>query len=694
MAFVLQLLGGFRLIGEDGKVIPLPDRARALLAYLAVASSPVPRQALAALLSAEGNEQEQRTALRQAVYLARKATADNAVTCKHESDLALNGALVSADVDPFRSAIARGDRGSLAEAVELYRGPFLEGERSPSPAFEEWLAARRAEFLDHALEAGLTLAGSEAAAGLHGSALAHARRALTLDPLREDAHRQVMRSLAAMGQRSNALRQYDVARQMLAEELGVAPENETKALREAIARGEEGPKDVAEPMAAHRIAADGTAGRARRRLGRLRGSRMAMAAAAAILLIVVGGTAVGYFYPRPPPPSDLPSIAVLPFTNTSGDASQDYLGNGIVDEITTMLSTHPSVRVVSRATRSSGDRTVRQVAQQLGARYLLEGSVRKSADKTHVTAQLIEAATGDHLWARRFEEQGDDLAAIQGRIANRIYESLVGFTGEIDSQEQRRAWRRSASSLEEHDYFMRGQTFYFQFTRDAHARARQIWQEGLAKFPDSIRLRIGLAAGHRHGVEVGWSEHPEQDLDRAWQLAGEAALADDKSRLELWLSRWAMAKVAQWCKEDYERSVAEAEATIKLVPYDATSRADLAELMANAGKTDEAIEWLREAVRRDPDGPEWYRGNLAWAYYLAGRHEDALAELQKLRKPRRLLLAAVHVRLGHVEDARDAVTEFSKENPGHTLADEARKPLIGSLERIWLADLRTAGLPD
>src|SRR5215471_12181607 len=122
MAFVLQLFGGFRLVGEDGKSASLPDRARALLAYLALASSPVSRQILAELLSAEGGEQEQRTSLRQAIYLARKAMVDSAVLSPR-TDLALNDTLVTVDVRLFQRSIARGDDRSLAEAVELYRGP-------------------------------------------------------------------------------------------------------------------------------------------------------------------------------------------------------------------------------------------------------------------------------------------------------------------------------------------------------------------------------------------------------------------------------------------------------------------------------------------------------------------------------------------------------------------------------------------
>jgi DNA-binding SARP family transcriptional activator len=265
MAFVLQLFGGFRLIGGDGKPVFLPDRARGLLAYLAVAPASVPRQVLADLLSAEGDEQEQRTALRQAVYLTRKATADAAIFAQ-EGDLVLNDTLVRADVRLFQNAIAHYGDDSLLKAVEIYHGPFLDGEKSPSSAFEEWLMERRRDFMEHTLEALLKLASSDAAAGLHSRALTHARRALALDALREDVHRQVMRSLAAIGQRSNALRQYETVRQMLAKELGVAPEDETEALRQTIARGMEpvssGPAAAVRPARGDVTGASGVADQA------------------------------------------------------------------------------------------------------------------------------------------------------------------------------------------------------------------------------------------------------------------------------------------------------------------------------------------------------------------------------------------------------------------------------------------------
>jgi DNA-binding SARP family transcriptional activator len=353
MTFFLQLFGGFRLLGQEGKLVALPERSRALLSYLAMASSPVPRQILAELLSAEGSEQDQRTALRQAAYLARKAMADCAVICAQDSDLCLNDALVSADVRLFQSAVARGDDPSLAEALEHYRGPFLAGERSPSPVFEEWLGRCRRDLLEQALEALLKLAASDEAAGLHGSALARARRAVALDPLCEQAHRQVMRSLAATGQRSAALRQYEVMRQTLAEELGVAPDGDTEALRDAIARGVE-PAPSGASAASPRARRDGAeepevakraGGAMRFRTAVRNGSRPVTrwTLALAILSLFVVGTASLWLARAPPVPSPPAavvsdaaatpraprlSIVVLPFANFSGDPEQEYFADG------------------------------------------------------------------------------------------------------------------------------------------------------------------------------------------------------------------------------------------------------------------------------------------------------------------------------------------------------------------------------
>jgi DNA-binding SARP family transcriptional activator/TolB-like protein len=697
MDFALQLFGGFRLARQGGLPPGLTERARALLAYLAVAAAPVPRQVLAGMLSNGGVEREQRTALRQALYLVRKATSETFVVSAANDDLLLNGQLVQADVQLFRTEISSHDRSSLTRAVDLYRGDFLDGIKSPSPAFEEWLQARRAGFLDEALAALLQLAAFDAAEGLHDSALAYARRALALDPLREDAHRQVMACLAALGRRTSALRQYATIRHLLAEELGVSPEASTTALHDAIANGKN-----AEPVISQPAGHDG--GRTERPAGWIRVPASVaplfkgrLVALLMIFPLITAGVAAWYIQPPlssdlSPHASDLPSLAILPFAKATGDGIADV---SFDRELTMLLSTHPAIRVVSpgRAPiNSAADAQKRYTAVK--ARYVLEGSIHKPPGRFEVMVQLIDSATGDHIWADRLQDEGDDIDALQEHVAYRIYESLVGFSGAISRHEQQQAWRKPVASLKDKDYVWRGQQLALQFTKDAHAKWRQVLQEGLARFPESSALRLNLAASYRYAVEAGWSKQPDEDLAMAWQLAEQASLAAYGSRYDEWASHWMLAKLAQWCQKDFERSVTEATRALKLLPYDATSRADLAELMANAGKTDEAIDWLLESIKRDPQGPEWYRGNLAWAYYLAGRHEQALDELQKLNKPRPLLLAAVYIRLRRFDEARAVLRSFRTSNPAYTIIDAARWPLQASLEHAWLQDLREAGLPE
>ena len=191
---------------------------------------------------------------------------------------------------------------------------------------------------------------------------------------------------------------------------------------------------------------------------------------------------------RPSRRDDQPALAVLPFVNMSGDPALDYLGPGVAEDIITVLSTFPTIRVISRTSSFTYDEPVKvqEVAQELGVNYVLEGSVRKSAEKIRVTVQLVEAATGAHLWADRFDEEGEDPVALQERVADRIYASLAGLTGAVRTTSTDRAWRKAAADLDEYDYFQRCKQVYFRFTPEDNTAARQICQEGLTAFP---RLR-------------------------------------------------------------------------------------------------------------------------------------------------------------------------------------------------------------
>jgi TolB-like protein/DNA-binding SARP family transcriptional activator/Flp pilus assembly protein TadD len=736
MAFVLQLFGGFRLVGEDGKSAPLPDRARVLLTYLAVASSPVPRQLLAELLSAEGSEREQRTTLRQAVYLVRKVVADG-VVLSPETDLALNDALVTADVRLFQRSIARGDDRSLAEAVELYRGPFLYAERSPSPAFEEWLSARRSEFLEQALEALLKLSRSDAAAGRHDSALARARRALALDPLREDFHRQAMRSLAAMGQRCNALRQCEVARQTLAAELDVEPERETEALREEIARGAErdlSPLTAVDPPARPGAVDDfapaddeDTAARHHSALVRL-GSWLGTAighwrvvarpalAAVMMALLVLGAGILWLATSRPtpsPPPSlaaqgGLPamaapplSIAVLPLVNVSGDPDQEYFADGITDDLTTDLSRIDGSFVIARHTAfayKGKDVDVREIGRELGIRYVLAGSVRRAGEQVTINAELIDAVTAEQVWVERFEGSRLDLPALHNEVTGRIAATL---RLELVGAEARRVERDRVPDPAAADDALRGWAIlYSPYSRVKWAEARRLFEVAIAKDPNTTRALTGLAH-----VLLGYSNSPIEDRQHADALLRRA--------LDLEPNRAATQFVLGTLRRHQGRMPEAAEAYQTAIALDrnyARAYLYLGLTLAHMGRAEEAIALAQHAMRLNPHDPNIadHFFILGKAQILLGRSDEATASLRRANaaNPRlwyvHMDLAAAHGMRQRIDEAKRELAESMRLRPefASLAAIKAAMPQYEYLSHLAQAQetiitgMRRAGLPD
>jgi adenylate cyclase len=401
-----------------------------------------------------------------------------------------------------------------------------------------------------------------------------------------------------------------------------------------------------------------------------------------------------------------PCIAVLPFVNMSGDPSRDYYGQGMAEDIITMLSCFPWIRVASRTSSFvyNGPVNVRQVGMDLGVNYVLEGSVRDAGGKVRVTAQLIDTASGDHIWADRFDEEGSDIAALQDAVGHRIYHTVAGLQGQVMEKEKTGAWSKSGPGLEEYDYVLRGHDLFLRFEREANFKALAIWQEGLTKFPDSTLLRIKVAWGHVLPILYGWTEDTDAFLEIAWRLGKEAEAQQDKSRLASFMSHWMMANLYCLYEGDFERSVTEAEAAAKIIPYDSFSRAQLSVYLTAAGRIDLAVNWLEEAIQRDSHPFDWYFLNLAVAYYHAGRSEEALALLANfkgpLRGPKKIILAAANAKLGRLDEARQELARFLAEFPGWTIAKEATWPsgrhpkFVEPLLTPYLDDLRKAGLPE
>ncbi len=477
-------------------------------------------------------------------------------------------------------------------------------------------------------------------------------------------------------------------------------------------------KNIAEPVSVYRALIDGTRARSRVRvqltnLWQQRTTRITLLLFL-LLLLAAGGLAGWYFYGRPtelPAASTadsaigVPVILVLPFQNLTGDPAQNNLGVGITEDLRDMLWNFPEFQVVSGTSSivtGYSPANLAELAHKFGAQFVIEGSVRQTGDKAVITAQLIDGTTDTHLWSTRFEEASADPVALEKAAADKLSDSLGGMTGKMREAYERIAWSKPEAELTEYDYYIRGHTHHMRFTDEEMIRARDVYVAGLKRFPDSALLRIKVAWTYFHFVWNGLSKEAPANLGQAQKLVTEAAgllATSRKSRFEEYYLHWISANAYQ-ANRDFGRCIAEARAAVALTPYDPWVRGSLVYNMAECGSPQEAIEWAKESIRREPDGPphspENYTRALAWASYLAGRYQDAVSVIESMNNKPPLILAASQLRLGQLEQARSTMAAFVKDNPDWTLTEEAAIPIpiIDPLQQRWLDDLRAAGLPE
>jgi TolB-like protein len=401
-------------------------------------------------------------------------------------------------------------------------------------------------------------------------------------------------------------------------------------------------------------------------------------------------------WPRKGPPDDPPRLALLPFTNLGGDSAQDYLAAGVTAELVTLLATFPAIRVVPTAVLTgSKDLSLVDAGRLTEAKYALRGGLMKRADTIRITAQLYDTTTGQALWADRYDASGADPLSLQVDLADRIYQTVAGLRGSLNGVAELDAWRKTGPSLGEYDYYLRGLAFFFNFNLHDNLRAREIWREGLSRFPDSAILRTKLPWTYLWPVWNNVSDDPHGDVERAWDLAMDAERAPNKSALATWSQHWLMAYLYQWHDRDFARSVFEVHAAWQMVPYDSFSRVDMSWLLANAGKLDEATEWALWGAHHYRNAPFYgFLYDLAWVYYLSGRYDDVMALVSKHGNYAPKIIAASLVRLGHFSEARAVMADWVKSHPLDTIAAEAYFPLVEPYAKAWLDDLRAAGLPE
>jgi len=401
----LQLLGPFEARLGDGVPVAITGKKpKALLAYLALAGGqPVSRDRLAGVLWEFSADEQARTSLRQTLSSLRKCLAplDREWLVSKGDTLAIKPEAVGVDALDFNALVADGTPEALLRATGLYRGELLEGLSLREEVFEDWLRTERLRLRERLLDIMSQLVAHHREAGDYEAGIEIAGRILAIDPLREDIHRELMVLYARAGRSDTAFKQFQECRSVLQHELAVQPASETQALYRTILEQRFAPEN---PEA-----------------------RTPGAAAAAPLREREDATP---WHPNAALPLPAkPSIAVLPFDNMSGDPGLAYFSEGITEDIITELSRIRALFVISR--RSSfayrdSNASAQRIGQDLGVRYVVEGSVRKAANRVRVTAQLIDATTGNHVWAERYDRKFRDIFTVQEEVARIIVTTLAG----------------------------------------------------------------------------------------------------------------------------------------------------------------------------------------------------------------------------------------------------------------------------
>ena len=391
---------------------------------------------------------------------------------------------------------------------------------------------------------------------------------------------------------------------------------------------------------------------------------------------------------------DRPSIAVLPFENMNHDPAEDYFSDGITDDIITELSRRRDLFVIARNsvfTYKGKPAKVQDVGTELGVRYILEGSVRKAGERVRITAQLVEAASGHHLWAERYDRELQDIFAVQDEIT----ETIVGrLAGELQVAERDRAVKKAPDSLEAYDCYLRGFDLFIRFTQEDRAEARQMMEKAAALDPHYARVQTLLAWGHLSDVFMGWSEDPVRSLGSAFETAQKALALDATDN---W-SHWVVGAVLLY-QGQHQRARAAYDRALELNPNDADVLAQFGGFLNYVGESEEAVATIERAMRLNPHCPWWYLWLLGWAEQLAGRPERAIAVIERIGNPiaeARLIRVVSLMMLGREAEARDEAAEVLRLNPGFTVRQFAMAQPYQDPSRLeeTAARMRAAGIPD
>ena len=422
----------------------------------------------------------------------------------------------------------------------------------------------------------------------------------------------------------------------------------------------------------------------------------------AIVLILVLGVIV-IFYQREQEselqdlPTASPSIVVLPFKNRSGDPNQQYFADGMTDDIITGLARLSNLLVFSGNTSFSfKGREVqpREIGTELGADFVLEGSIRQSGDKIKVNAQLVDTKTGLQKWASRYDRHLIEVFAVQNEVTASIIKALAI---QLTKQEKQRLGYRNTDNLQAYELFQEGQKLSRIGTKESNEQAQSSYRQAIRIDPDYGRAYGALAYNLAFNYRMGWTDTPVETLDRALVLAKRAVTLDGSIPQTYWTLGY-----VYLMQKDYANAEKAVLQAVSIAPNFADGYGLLALISNNLGEAERAIDHVAKGMQLNPFYTWDYPYNLGRAYYTLGRYDDAIEVLERALErnenavPIRLFLAVSYVRVGRQDDAEWEVEQIAVLTPSATITHTKNTVAIQKpdLKESFLADLRKAGMPE
>jgi DNA-binding SARP family transcriptional activator len=643
-ARVAVTLLGPMAVEVAGRKAGLPGRkARALLAYLALRlGSEITRETLCGLVWGDRADAQARGSLRQALTELRRSVGCEGVLLTTHDTVSLGPRGVFVDAIAFVDATGADDPEAMAAAAELYGGDLLEGFGPVDPEFDRWLAAERAALREAQMRCLTRLAELSEAAGDTTGTVALATRLLEMDDLQEHIHRILMRALARQHRPEEALRQFETLRRTLEQQLGVPPERASEEL-------------------------------ARQIRGQRQSSGTPPAAAAAVGL----------------PEPHRPSIAVLSFRPLGTDPLAATLGEGIAEDVIIELSRTADLFVVARQSSSRFEPAAAdpgEIGRALGVRYMLSGSVRAAGDRLRVAAHLVRCASGEEVWAERFDGNVREVFDIQTEIARTVTATAVGRIASADGMAPP---RQRPGDLAAYELVLRGLRAMHRYTRDDMEAARDCFRAAVAREPGYGRPHGLLAMTE---IYIPWYFGLDMDVSAAVAPAERAVALDEretKGHCALGITRM-MAR-------DHARANQHFETGLRYNGNDDLLVLEYGRFLMYDDRPEEGLRRVGEAMRLNPFHPNWYWNIHGRCLHTLGRFEEAIRSFERVVNPpfwTLLYLASCHAMIGNAAKAGEFRLRLMASRPDFSLAKFGtifpyRNPATGA---TFLHTLHAAGV--